>query len=541
MRFLIFAFLLLMAVGQVSAAIYQWTDENGRVRYSDKPPAGQLIPNPVPEQPSTETHTQPAADITLPRKPSANPKSVAYARPGYSDILMFRRLFIARDFDELNQQLHLRQQEVQADIAFEHTLRSAYYAFRNLLGADTEKVFEQWLAHSPKAYQAYLARAAYQSGLAWGARGSGAGSKLTQYQRREMKRYFEKAKKDIAKALALNPQALMGYYLLLNAALPSHDLPSAKQALARANRHYPNNYLARRSYLALLDPMWGGSIEGVRAFVSELQLDASSNPKLSQLQGFEFFVLGKALYYRSEYEAAIEALDLALKLGPNPSAFYMRGRANYRLGLYRKATDDFTRANHYQPDTAVYLYWRSKSLYYTGGRFSDALVDVERAHALDGLNENIERFRVRLSAKITRSDFTGFDKQQAEIITQSTPSLYDEQALFKATMAHLALDENSEAEQLLIALIKLKPDNFNYFELMDFALFRQARQSEIVDYWDDFIGRNPEHRDAYLERSGTYFHLQDYPAAIRDAKKSAELGNLNAVNFYQRLAAFKRD
>ena len=530
-----------LAAGQASAAIYQWTDENGRVRYSDKPPAGQTVAGPPAVQSAVDSGVQSdIEDITLPPKLSANPEAVQYTRPGYSDSLMLRRLFLARDFDQLNQQLHLRLQEVQADIAFEHSLRGAYYAFRDLAGDDVDKIFEQWLAHSPKAYQAYLARAAYRNGLGWQARGGSWSRDLTQYQLREMRRYFAKAQEDVSQALALHPQALMGYYLQLNMAMPGHDMPSAKKALARANDYYPNNYLARRYYLDLLDPKWGGSVAEIRAFLAESELDAGANPKLTQLQGFEPFVLGNMLYHSDEYEAAIEAFNLALESGPNPPAFYMRGRANYRLGLYRKAADDFTRANYYQPDTSAYLYWRSKSLYYTGGRFSDALVDVERAYALDGADEHIERFRARLCGKTTRPDFTGFDKEQAKIITQSQPSLYDEQALFKSTMAHLALDENSEAEQLLIALMKLKPDNFRYFELMDFALFRQARLTEIVDYWDDFIGRNPEHRDAYLERAGTYFHLQDYPAAIRDARTSADLGNLNAVNFYQKLAAYTR-
>ncbi|WP_198144040.1 DUF4124 domain-containing protein [Gilvimarinus agarilyticus] len=536
--------LLGMFAGQASAAIYQWTDENGRVSYSDKPPAGEvsadLPAESTPAQTPSRPHTLPATAITLPSKPSASPESVTYSRPGYSDVLMLRRLFSARDFDQLNQQLHLRLQEVQADIAYEHSLRAAYYAFRDLVGDDIDAVFEQWLAHSPKAYQAYLARAVYRGDLGWQARGGGWSRDLTQYQVREMKRYFAKAQEDISQALALNPEALVGYYLQINMAMPGRDMPSAQEALARANEYYPNNYLARRYYLNLLNPKWGGSGAEIRAFLAESEFDANANPKLLQLQGFEPYVLGNLLYRSNEYEAAIEAFNLALESGPNPPVFYMRGKAKYRLGLYRKAADDFTRAAYYQPDTSDYLYWRSKSLYYTGGRFSDALVDVERAHALDGIDEHIERFRVRLCGKTTRPDFTGFDKDQAKIITQSQPSRYDEQALFKSTMAHLALDENSEAEQLLVALMKLKPDNFRYFELMDFALFRQARLTEIVDYWDDFISRNPEHRDAYLERAGTYFHLQDYPAAYRDAKKSAELGNLNAVNFYQQLSSFTR-
>jgi hypothetical protein len=42
----------------------------------------------------------------------------------------------------------------------------------------------------------------------------------------------------------------------------------------------------------------------------------------------------------------------------------------------------------------------------------------------------------------------------------------------------------------------------------------------------------PDHPRAYLERSGTYYHKKDFANALKDLKKSCELGNKEACTRY---------
>lgn len=64
----------------------------------------------------------------------------------------------------------------------------------------------------------------------------------------------------------------------------------------------------------------------------------------------------------------------------------------------------------------------------------------------------------------------------------------------------------------------------------------KLRQNDILDrivqYWNQFIELEPDHPRAYLERSGTYYHKKDFANALKDLKKSCELGNKEACTRY---------
>ena len=68
------------------------------------------------------------------------------------------------------------------------------------------------------------------------------------------------------------------------------------------------------------------------------------------------------------------------------------------------------------------------------------------------------------------------------------------------------------------------PDDFRAVQQRNSALARERRFAEILPRWDAFLARNPEHGLAYLERSGTHYHLRDLEAALSDLKKACEFG-----------------
>ncbi|WP_426753819.1 hypothetical protein [Myxococcus sp. Y35] len=68
------------------------------------------------------------------------------------------------------------------------------------------------------------------------------------------------------------------------------------------------------------------------------------------------------------------------------------------------------------------------------------------------------------------------------------------------------------------------PEDFRAVQQRDYALARERRFKEILPLWDAFLARNPDHGLAYLERSGTHFHLRDLKAALADLKKACDLG-----------------
>ncbi|MDO6746664.1 tetratricopeptide repeat protein [Gilvimarinus sp. 1_MG-2023] len=308
----------------------------------------------------------------------------------------------------------------------------------------------------------------------------------------------------------------------------------AYQALQNANRIYPHNYIVRRGYILNLSPRWGGSWQKISDFVNNQPLDSTINPKLGELAGYELFERGNLLYIKKEYQSALEIFDQSLQFGPNPVTLYYRGRSNYWLDKYSQAIDDFTKAIYLQPDVADYYYWRSKALYYFG-RYTDGLADIERAYALNPLDEGIQKFRTLLLRKYEHPQLKGVDKNKARnLVNEQTPK-YDEKAQYLKGYSHLALGENAAAEEVFRHLIVINFDNIDYARWLDFALFRQAKLEEIVQFWDDFIARNPESAEAYGARAGTYYHLEKYYKAIDSARIAERLGDKSAEEFIVRL------
>ena len=65
-------------------------------------------------------------------------------------------------------------------------------------------------------------------------------------------------------------------------------------------------------------------------------------------------------------------------------------------------------------------------------------------------------------------------------------------------------------------------------------LAKKSSWKTIIAYWDKFIAHNPESGRAYRNRGGAYYRMGDMKFAIKDAKRSAELGDLQGKEIYKR-------
>jgi tetratricopeptide (TPR) repeat protein len=98
--------------------------------------------------------------------------------------------------------------------------------------------------------------------------------------------------------------------------------------------------------------------------------------------------------------------------------------------------------------------------------------------------------------------------------------------------AYSRLNELDLALADLEKAIELDPRHFSAYLMLDYTLFQRHELDRIVQYWNQFIELEPDHPRAYLERSGTYYHKKDFANALKDLKKSCELGNKEACTRY---------
>ncbi|WP_020207703.1 DUF4124 domain-containing protein [Gilvimarinus chinensis] len=521
--------LLIFITLPAAAQLYQWTDENGRTHFSDKPPPGQQVEAPVSSPAPAKREPRPMPAESQP----ANLDNVTYSRPAYSETFYLRHLLRTSQFDQLNRELELKQQAVERDNTRDIALRSVYSIFAR---ADDDMLNEinRWVNATPDNYQPYLARARCRGARGWAERGGAYAYKTPRDNFSRMQREFAFAHEDVEKALSINPQALIAFVIQISLAQPSVDRAAANRALQKANRLYPDNYIARRAYIRLLVPRWGGSWDDIEAFVSRQPLATSANPKLKQLAGYEDYERGLGHYRSKDYDLAIEYFNKSLATGPNSATLYQRGRAYYWLSKYRLAIDDFNAAIHLQPDIDFFHYWRAKAFYYFGS-YSNALADIERAYALNSADEDTREFREKIFRNYAHPELKDVNKNLARQMVERDVAKYDEQNQFKQSLAYLALGENESAEAVLRRLTQLKPENMKYARWLDFALFRQARLIDIVAFWDDVIARYPDNAVAYSERAGTYYHLEQYYRALESARMAEKLGDPEAAEFVQRL------
>jgi tetratricopeptide (TPR) repeat protein len=83
--------------------------------------------------------------------------------------------------------------------------------------------------------------------------------------------------------------------------------------------------------------------------------------------------------------------------------------------------------------------------------------------------------------------------------------------------------------------VALNPNYYESYRHIDWHYTRQQRFEKVIDFWDIFLDQNPEHANAYLERGGAYYHLNNMEKAMDDAEKACAFGNEEGCFRYKQL------
>ena len=95
---------------------------------------------------------------------------------------------------------------------------------------------------------------------------------------------------------------------------------------------------------------------------------------------------------------------------------------------------------------------------------------------------------------------------------------------------------NNEAlTKLLQRAIEKNPRHFPSYRMIDYLLAQRRDWEAIISYWNRFIALEPNHAEAYYERSGTHYHNRDMKSALRDLARACELGSKDACMRYNKM------
>lgn len=488
------------------AKIYQWTDTQGRVHYSDRPP---------PEQLTSHDNAAPAADVKLRQITSAGGVQVL-TKP--EDLATIREDLLAERFVQLEQLLRYHQNALELSIEQESRLMYAYQAFA-VKGPQYEEALNRWVAQSADNASAYLARARFY--LEQGTPGQS-----------------RRALRDTQQAIQLNPRSWMAYWLQIRLGTELKDAQLSKSAQENAQGLYPLSLLLNVQYLRQLTPRQGGSFEQMQKFIQQIQLYSAQRSQLNTLQGWIAGEQGNLEAMVTRYNEAIQHYNEALQYGAEAEWLLQRAVMYYRLQQYDAALQDLNLLLSQDAFSSDGYFWRAKT-YLARDAFADAVADMQRAYVLAPQQTKIEELYQWLRASLLRQGYEAAEQQQYDKALQAyqlAESLgdQDDTLLYWRARAQIGLQQWQAAQSDLDNAIALNPD-YNYFLLMDWLLAQQQQWMVAAQYWQRFIQLQPEHAEAYFKLSQSYYHAGRIDEARRSAKHAAQLGHPEGWSEYERM------
>jgi tetratricopeptide (TPR) repeat protein len=222
-------------------------------------------------------------------------------------------------FVELDARYGAIQQAYRDHKISDEDLRAAFRVFYATDPA-LEPHYSAWVAQVPRSYVAHLARGIYYKKIGAERRGGAFIDQTTLQQIASMEAAYKVAAQEFAASLALDDKPLLTYLHSIDLDMESGNNVQARQWLDRAIAIDPDNFIVREKYMGALQTRWLGSVEEMKAFLSECRKAHLSSAHLKTLEALE--VADEAWvheYYEGDLKAAARAYGKAAKLDPAAS------------------------------------------------------------------------------------------------------------------------------------------------------------------------------------------------------------------------------
>ena len=451
-------------------------------------------------------------------------------------IEQLRELFENRQFATLNLKIEAVQQDFEDHFNNEYKLQDAFSVFATTLPF-YEELFAAWIEHSSDHFAPYLARAHYYYTKGWESRGYSWARDTTQEQFRRMHQNFQKASDDAQRARDIYPRLLTAYIILVGISNATGNDPGEQDWSQAGLELFPHSFLIRSTYMNAITPRWGGSYRQMENFAKEAEAYTQDNPYLTCLYGYIYCDQAKVLKSRKKYDEAATLYTKAMAFGDSWYFYNERAKVYHH---YLKAPDKALA----DADYSIYLQATREESYRTRARihfqkndYNAALDDLHTAILLSPTDASTLNWQEWAGTRLLKKGHKIYKTDLNQAIDNYNLSLmfypHNVEVHYWRGVAYSRLNELDLALADLEKAIELDPRHFNAYLMLDYTLFQRHELDRIVQFWNQFIELEPDHPRAYLERSGTYYHKKDFANALKDLKKSCELGNKEACTRYE--------
>ena len=173
-------------------------------------------------------------------------------------------------YEQLDKEMTQIQSEYERGIRDDISLLHLSYAFYDT-DPGLEAKFTAWIAAYPQSYAARQAQGIYFRRIARKVRGISYSNQTQPQQLADMSAYLDRAMESYRLSLPLTAKPVLTYYNMLCVARLVGDRQLGKKMLDAACQIDPKNFIVRYKYMTMLETRWGGSLQDMQRFRTEVQ------------------------------------------------------------------------------------------------------------------------------------------------------------------------------------------------------------------------------------------------------------------------------
>lgn len=452
-----------------------------------------------------------------------------------SDMVKLRQMLENGQYDQLNALLQEYQKIFEQNQLDEYKLFDAYRAFRITLSS-YEGQLKEWIDSSPEKYQPYLALSQFYYAKGWESRGYKWAKETSEDQFKQMEYFFDQSEKNVKIALKIKPNLMVAYNTLVGIYNATGEKELENRITEEASSLFPHSFLIHAHISGTKQPRWGGSYEEMEKLADKAGKYAEKNPRLSNLYGLIYCDQAIVLEHNQRYQEALDLFDKALNYGNYWLYQHELSKIYYSMKLFDQALEAANKSIELHPVLHENHLMRSR-VYCVKGDYDRSIRDLQTAEKITPGDLEIQEWKELASDHMLQSGHGLFKTDLPKAIEYyNLAAAYNEEDFRPYYWRGVALGRLNNLEFSLSDFqrtIKLNPHHFESYRMIDRILSRNQQWKKIIHYWNSFIELEPDHADAYFERSGSHYHNKDMERAMKDLKKACDLGNKEACQRYQ--------
>lgn len=244
----------------------------------------------------------------------------------------------------------------------------------------------------------------------------------------------------------------------------------------------------------------------------------------AQDEAFDHLERARAAYAAEDMALALAHADSAIALDATiPGGYKLRGDIKQRSNNLHGALMDYTKAEK-QDDSDARLYVSRSAVYITEGRLKEAYRDTDRALKL--APDDPDAYYNRACAS-----YLGRNNEGALRDLDKALKLRPDNAdvLFLRGVVRGEMFKEAAGLEDIESALQLKPGIPGGQLSAAILLFEMERFPEAIERFTAVIASGEDLKEAHYYRADCHYRLEDKEAACADWRKSAELGDRDAV------------